>query len=591
MRRGAPVRQLFVSTAALAIAFFGAQPVFAQVQGQWTSAGTMQSAREFDAQARLSNGSVLAIGGVDNTGAVLGSAEIDSPADNNWALTGSMASARQLFDAVELTNGNVLVAGGIGTGGVVLGTAELYNPATRTWSSAGSLSVARFNHSATLLKSGKVLVTGGCTVSDCSVETGVSELYDPATNTWSKTGSLNTARAYHHAVRLNDGRVLAIGGSTAAAMTSCELYHPSTGVWSAAASTNAPRFQSAASLLPNGKVLVTGGAITRFPLNTAELYDPVANTWTTTGNMTVGRYAHAATPLPDGAISKIRCQPADQLREGLYGIHPDRDGRDLQRRCRHIRARGQSQSAACLSRRDAAGVGTRVDRRWDQHDQHLLCRRPRRCVLHAADANLLQHEPELRALADRANERVADDYGENVSSHAAVFAGIAASGDYAETNDCTGTLEPGQQCTISITFSPKVAGMRNGAITLTDNSPGSPTQTIDLSGTGEKLALGFTPASINVGGVAVGSSGTAIAVLTNDGVAPVAISGIAIVPANRTFTQTNTCPAALAVQKTCTIQIVFKPPDVFEYDATLSVTNNAGSPATLPLSGVGLDGS
>ena len=79
--------------------------------------------------------------------------------------------------------------------------------------------------------------------------------------------------------------------------------------------------------------------------------------------------------------------------------------------------------------------------------------------------------------------------------------------------------------------------------------------------------------------------------MTNDGAAPVAISGIAIVPANRTFTQTNTCPASLAVQKTCTIQIVFKPPDVFEYDATLSVTNNAGSPATLPLSGVGLDGS
>ena len=92
---------------------------------------------------------------------------------------------------------------------------------------------------------------------------------------------------------------------------------------------------------------------------------------------------------------------------------------------------------------------------------------------------------------------------QNVSSHAAVFAGIAASGDYAETNDCTGTLlhkaapaEPGQQCTISgITFSPNASGNApNSAITLTDNSPGSPTQTIELSGTGEKLALGFTPA-------------------------------------------------------------------------------------------------
>jgi N-acetylneuraminic acid mutarotase len=586
------VRQLFVSRAALAIAFFGAQPVFAQVQGQWTSAGTMQSAREFDAQARLSNGSVLAIGGVDNTGAVLGSAEIYSPADNNWALTGSMASARQLFDAVELTNGNVLVAGGIGTGGAVLGTAELYNPATRTWSSAGSLSVARLDHSATLLKSGKVLVTGGCTVSDCSVETGVSELYDPATNTWSKTGSLNTARAYHSAVRLNDGRVLAIGGSTGAAATSCELYHPSTGVWSVAASTNAPRFQSAASLLPNGKVLVMGGAITRFPLNSAELYDPAANTWATTGNMTVGRYAHAATPLPDGAvlISGGVSQPISCGKD-CTGYIPTATAEI------YNDAAGTFAPAASLSRPLAYHAATLLTSGRALTDGGISTTST--CCVVVPDAafytplTLTFSSTTLNFGLLQIGQTSASQTitVQNVSSHAAVLAGIAASGDYAETNDCPGTLEPGQPCSISVTFSPKAAGMRNGAITLTDNSPGSPTQTIELSGTGEKLALGFTPASINVGGVAVGSSGAAIATLTNDGAAPVAISGIAIVPANRTFTQTNTCPAALAVQKTCTIQIVFKPPDVFKYKATLSVTNNAGSPATLPLSGVGLDGS
>ena len=92
-----------------------------------------------------------------------------------------------------------------------------------------------------------------------------SELYDPASNTWSTTGSLNTARYYHTAVRLKTGKVLAIGGSTGTATTSCELYNPSTGTWSNAASTNVARFFNTTTLLPDGKVLVTGGATSRFP--------------------------------------------------------------------------------------------------------------------------------------------------------------------------------------------------------------------------------------------------------------------------------------------------------------------------------------
>jgi hypothetical protein len=96
-------------------------------------------------------------------------------------------------------------------------------------------------------------------------------------------------------------------------------------------------------------------------------------------------------------------------------------------------------------------------------------------------------------------------------------------------------------------------------------------------------------ASVNFGSVSVGSGGSAIVTLTNDGSARVAISGISIAPTSHTYTQTNTCPPTLAVQQTCTIMIVFTPPDVFTYKATLSVGNSAGAAATLKLSGTGLD--
>jgi N-acetylneuraminic acid mutarotase len=154
------------------------------------------------------------MGGVDNNGNLLASAEVYSGGPGTWTLTSSMAEARELFPAVVLSGGKVLVSGGLGASSAVLGAAELYDPVTGAWWPAGSLSVARFGHTATLLQNGQVLVAGGCATSTCSSDTSVSELYDPTSNSWSTTGSLNTARSYHTAVRLQTRKVLVIGGST-----------------------------------------------------------------------------------------------------------------------------------------------------------------------------------------------------------------------------------------------------------------------------------------------------------------------------------------------------------------------------------------
>lgn len=63
--------------------------------------------------------------------------------------------------------------------------------------------------------------------------------------------------------------------------------------------------------------------------------------------------------------------------------------------------------------------------------------------------------------------------------------GITTTGDFAQTNQCLATLNPGQKCVIQVTFTPKVQGTRTGTLSLTDNNPKGIPQQVKLTGTGQ----------------------------------------------------------------------------------------------------------
>ena len=221
---------------------------------------------------------------------------IQSAPAAGFSYTGSPTTL--LFDhrATLLTNGLVLVVGGDSSGK----NAELYDPATGTWTNTGSMAAARSYHTATLLTNGLLLVAGGYNGSGF---VSSAELYDPASGTWTNTGSLAAARMRHRATLLTNGQVLVAGGDGSGAIfTSAELYDPASDTWTITGSMASGRTTPTATLLTNGLVLVAGGFTIYGVTNSAELYDPASGTWTNTSSMAITRDSYAATLLSNGQV-------------------------------------------------------------------------------------------------------------------------------------------------------------------------------------------------------------------------------------------------------------------------------------------------
>lgn len=74
----------------------------------------------------------------------------------------------------------------------------------------------------------------------------------------------------------------------------------------------------------------------------------------------------------------------------------------------------------------------------------------------------------------------------NVGTGNLTFASIAASGDFAQTNNCPSPLLPGNSCSVTVTFTPTAVGPRTGSVALSDNN-GSITspEYVNLTGTGQ----------------------------------------------------------------------------------------------------------
>jgi hypothetical protein len=190
----------------------------------------------------------------------------------------------------------------------------------------------------------------------------------------------------------------------------------------------------------------------------------------------------------------------------------------------------------------------------------------------------------------------------NVGSEPLSFAqAIATIGadpnDFTQINNCVPSvaLQPGQYCSVEVSFAPTALGSRSASLTIADNVPGSP-QTVALTGNGTQANVSISapsqPLQFSAPNVGATVAAQVVTVKSAGPGQPLSISGVTISGTNAgDFSQSNTCSGS--VTTSCAIKVTFAPQcpsagtdAAASRSAVVNIADNgAGSPQTLALTG------
>jgi hypothetical protein len=249
-----------------------------------------------------------------------------------WEAAGTTFGVGNLSQTTGLPDGRVLFTGGLDlVTGQPTNAAAVYDPVTQTTTTL-AMGIARAGHGASVMGNGRVLISGGFEVGDFSNPLALfsglrnsSEIFDPATNTFTPGPNMLEARAMHTSTTLTNGQVLVAGGLSLIPIVNIPTvsataykFNPTTNSFGLPSAFQGGRFFHSAVALSNGKVLLCGGVnldLTTF-LTTLNFADIVVSTRTdcqvytaspfgfgtfaTVNGMQEGRAGAALAQIPGG---------------------------------------------------------------------------------------------------------------------------------------------------------------------------------------------------------------------------------------------------------------------------------------------------
>ena len=225
--------------------------------GSWTSLDTMPEATRGAAGAMGLDGKVYAFGGF--TGSDLSYTQIYDPGSDLWTLGELMPYAAWEAKAATVSNGSIWVVGGEGP---PPGTVQIYDPATDSWS-IGPSAPAYVLCGALVSVGDDLYYSGGGEGS----YTGTANMfkYDSALGEWVVLSDLIDPVAGHAMIEGADGLLYVVGGAgsgvnmPAAVYNSVYAYDIEADAWSEVISMDVARTYLGVAATSDGRILALGG--------------------------------------------------------------------------------------------------------------------------------------------------------------------------------------------------------------------------------------------------------------------------------------------------------------------------------------------
>ena len=231
----------------------------------------------------------------------------------------AQSSKAHWYPSVMLTtNGSVLAVGGIDPNGNTSLPVELFNGTSWTTAYGPAVWTPALYPRGHLLGNGKIFYSGWQTTSTIVDENTGQENVNVATTNYAAQRVYGTSVLLPLYPPSYPTKVLILGGNSPATATSelsSDLTQNQTNpTWSWGPTMAHARIEANATILPDGTVLVTGGSTNDEDTNTAalgaELYNPSSNTFTSLASETYARLYHStAILLPDATVMVAGSQP------------------------------------------------------------------------------------------------------------------------------------------------------------------------------------------------------------------------------------------------------------------------------------------